>query len=70
MKHPQEHTRRTICKLLRGASFGVDHEPTYLSVQIDWVSPAAERGAIVVLPDGTAEGTFPPELFAALCPDP
>jgi hypothetical protein len=74
MKHPQEHTRRAICKLLREAGLTIVRwYASETDFEIAWTRAQGDghtTSHITVRPDGAAEGTFPPELFAALCPDP
>jgi hypothetical protein len=76
MKHPQEHTRRAIVKLLREAGMSLTEATRGAEIEIAWwPKGSGQWGArpaqlIHVRLDGTAHGTFPPELFAALCPDP
>lgn len=73
MKHPQDHTRRAICKLLRQSGFALWWGASFEDIEIAWSRIEGDgqtTSHITVRPDGAAEGTFPPELFAALCPDP
>ncbi len=73
MKHPQDHTRRAICKLLREAGFALKWHVSADDIEIAWSrveGDGCHTSHVTVRPDGTAEGSLPPELFAALCPDP